>query len=258
MRAVRLLSLALPFLAASLAAGPARAAEITRHDTRLTLEADGTGRALTTLVVAGAPAESLDVPLGTGTLSNLRLAGGPAGLLVEPPKPGARTFRVTLPGAAAAAAETAKATSTFSVSFDVRGAFAKVENPAAGDRMTIPRESRTLAWSFVNTQAAPIGELRMLVALPDGYRVHAIREQLPKQGRAEAEPRVRLGKEEGRQNALLHLDGLAQGDDASMKLEVLPSRRSPLWLVAGALLSLLYLVGFRDLVARPADSQQNP
>jgi hypothetical protein len=43
---------------------------------------------------------------------------------------------------------------------------------------------------------------------------------------------------------------LEQGDDTSMQLEVVPSRRSLLWLAAGIALSALYLVRFRDLVAR--------
>jgi hypothetical protein len=122
----------------------------------------------------------------------------------------------------------------------------------------MPRESRILKYAFVNSQDALIRDFRMLVALPEGSRFQAIREQLPKQTRTEAEPRVRLGGEGGRQNALLRLADLDQGDDTSMTLEVVPNRRSPLWLAFGTVLSALYLFKFRDLVlpgAEPAKTR---
>ena len=259
-----------------LSPGPAGAAEISRYATRLELAPDGSGHATSTLVVSGDPSETLEIPLGTGAFSNLRLSEAPEGLLLEPPKGGARTARVTLPPAAAAAAAAAAATATtataaaataaaaaanstftFTLTFDVPGTFDRVEDAAAGDRLTIPRESRTLRYAFVNTQAAPVRDFDALVVLPAGYRVQSIREQLPKPKRTEAEPRVRLGASEGRQNALLQLTNLGQGDSVSMRLEVVPGGRSPLWLLAGVVLSALYLFRFRDLVAPGADSKKD-
>jgi hypothetical protein len=154
---------------------------------------------------------------------------------------------VTLPSAPAGA-------SRLSFTFDVPQVFARAEDPAAGAKPTIPRESRTLRYAFVNSQVTLIRDFRVLVVLPEGVRVHAIREQLPKQTRTEVEPRVRLGGEGGRQNALLSLANLGQGDDTSMQLEVVPSRRSLLWLVVGLVLSALYLAGFRDLVSPDDES----
>lgn len=222
---------------------PARATEIGQYSTRLAVEPDGVGHATSTLVMTGGPSETVEVPLSHRAWTNFRLTEAPEGLRVEPPKAKAATVRVTLP------AEPADATRVI-FTFDVPQVFAKTEDPEAGEKLTIPRESRTLRYAFVNTQASLIKDFEMLVTLPEGFRVQAIREQLPRQTKSEVEPRVRLGGEGGRQNALLQLTNLEQGDDTSMRLEVLPNRQSLVWLVAGVVLSVLYLVRFRDLVAR--------
>ncbi|HQR46060.1 MAG TPA: hypothetical protein PK598_08610 [Thermoanaerobaculia bacterium] len=230
----------------AVAAPGARAAGIASHVTRLAVGPDGSGRATCTVVATGAPSETLAIPLPAGGWANLRLSGGPEGLLLDPPAPGAAAVRVTLPPEAAA-------TTTFTLAWDVPEALARAENPAAGEKLTIPRGSRTLRVAFVNTQAATIGEFETLVVLPPGWRVHAIREQFPRPKRSEVEPRVRLGADGGLQNALLQLDAMKQGDSTSMQLEVGPDGPSPLWIVAGVALSALYLVKFRDLVARPKE-----
>ena len=234
---------ALAVLLLALAPGLAQSAEITRYATRVTVDPDGAGHAESTLVIAGEPSETVVIPLSHGSWANLRLVSATAGLLLEPPQDRAATIRVTLPPAASAPNRVVFA-------FDVPSVFAKPEDQAAGAKATMPRESRMLRYAFVNSQVTLIRDFRVLVTLPEGVRFQAIREQLPKQTKSEVEPRVRLGGENGRQNALLSLANLGQGDDTSMQLEVVPGRRSPLWLVAGVVLSALYLVGFRDLVSR--------
>ncbi|MEO8585821.1 MAG: hypothetical protein ABI584_06650 [Acidobacteriota bacterium] len=223
-----------------------RAAEVSQYTTRLDVDAEGAGRATSSLVIAGSPAEVVEIPLSHGAWTNFRPAEIPDGLRLEPPRERATTIRVTLPPASAEP-------SRVSFTFDVPKVFLKTEDPSAGAKLTLPRESRILRYAFVNSQETLIKDFRMLVALPEGQRFQAIREQLPKQTRSEAEPRVRLGGEGGRQNALLRLANLDQGDDTSMQLEVVPSRRSPLWLVLGVILSALYLFRFRDYVAEGAE-----
>jgi hypothetical protein len=226
--------------------GLASAAEIREYATRLDVDTGGAGRATSTVVIAGGPSESVEIPLSHGAWTNFRLAEATEGLRLEPPKEKAATIRVTLPPATTGA-------SRIAFTFDVPKVFVRVQDPAAGAKLTMPRESRILRYAFVNSQDSLIGDFRMLVTLPEGTRFQAIREQLPKQTRSEAEPRVRLGGESGRQNALLRLANLEQGDDTSMVLEVVPDRRSMLWLLAGLALSALYLVYFRDLVSRDAE-----
>jgi hypothetical protein len=232
---------ALAALLLVLVPGLARSAEVTRYATRVTVDPDGAGHAESTLVLAGGPSETLVIPLSHGSWANLRLVEATAGLLLEPSPDKAATIRVTLPPAASAP-------SRLVFAFDVPGVFAKPEVQAAVARPTMPGESRMLRYAFVNSQVTLIRDFRVLVTLPEGARFQAIREQLPKQTKSEVEPRVRLGGENGRQNALLSLANLGQGDDTSMQLEVVPGRRSLLWLVAGLVLSALYLVHFRDLV----------
>jgi len=226
-----------------LAPGLAGAAEISQYTTTLSVDPDGTGRATCTIVLAGGPSETVEIPRSHGAWTNFRVAEASDGLRLEPPQANSGAFRVTLPAAA-----TAPSRLTFD--FDVPQAFAKAENAAPGAKLTIPAESRTLRYAFVNTQVTLIRDFRVLVTLPEGYRFQAIREQLPRQTKSEVEPRVRLGGEGGRQNALLKVTNLRQGDDTSMLLEAVPARRSLLWLVAGVVLSGLYLAGFRNLVAR--------
>jgi len=223
--------------------GLGRAAEISRYITNLAVDPDGGGHAASTLVIAGGPSETVEIPLSHGSWANFRVTEASEGLRLDPPQAKAGTVRVTLP-----AATSAPSRLTFSV--DVPEAFVRAEDPANGDRLTIPWESRTFRYAFVNTQATPIKDFGMLVILPAGYRFQAIREQLPRQKKSEVEPRVRLGGSNGRQNALLRVTNLKQGDATSMQLEALPNRRSLLWLLAGLTLSALYLVYFRDLVSR--------
>ncbi|HQQ77354.1 MAG TPA: hypothetical protein PLB01_08355 [Thermoanaerobaculia bacterium] len=237
MKPIRSFALALAVLASGLASG----AEIREYSTRLDVDAAGAGRATGTLVIAGNPSETLDVPLSHPAWANFRLGDASEGLRLEPPAEKAATVRVTLPPAAGG--------SRLSFTYDVPEVFAKAEDASAGMKLTMPRDSRTLRYAFVNSQVTVIKDFRVLVVLPEGVRFQAIREQLPKQTRSEAEPRVRLGGEGGRQTALLRLANLRQGDDTSMQLEAVPGRRSLLWLVAGVVLSVLYLVKFRDLVS---------
>jgi hypothetical protein len=221
--------------------GLASAAEIQEYATRLDVDGGGSGHATSTLVITGDPSETVVVPLSPGVGLNLRLTEATNGLRVEPPTQNAATLQVTLPPATGA--------SRLAFAFDVPNVFDKAPAPLAGVKLTMPSDSRILHYAFVNSQVTVIKDFRVLVTLPLGSRFQAIREQLPKQTRSEAEPRVRLGGEDGAQNALLRLANLVQGDDTSMRLEVVPSRRSPLWLVAGFVLSALYLVKFRDLVS---------
>lgn len=232
--------LALTLLA--LLPGIARAAEIRGYTTRLDVNAAGAGRATSTIVIAGSPSETVDVPMSHRSFANVRVTEAADGLRVEPPAAGGGALRVVLPPAAAAPIR-------LSITFDVPEAFDPPPDPAAAEKPTMPLESRTLRYAFVNTQATLIKDFSFLAVLPDGSRFQAIREQLPKQKKSEAEPRVRLGGEGGRQSALLKIATLKQGDATSMQLEAVPSRRSLLWLAAGLVLSALYLVRFRDLVA---------
>ena len=227
----------------ALVPGVGRAAEISTYSTRLAVDPDGAGHAASTLVIAGGPSETVEIPLVHGSWANFRVTEASEGLRLEPPRAKASTVQITLPA-------TTGAESRLSYAFDVPGVFDPPPDAAAANKPTAPLESRTLRYAFVNTQALLIKDFGILVTLPQDHRFQAIREQLPRQKKTEVEPRVRLGGADGRQSALLRLANLKQGDATSMQLEVVPNRRSLLWLLAGVALSGLYLAHFRDLVFR--------
>ena len=102
----------------------------------------------------------------------------------------------------------------------------------------------------MNTQETPIGTYRMEFLFPEGFMVQAIRDQRPRLKKQEARPRVLLSKTADHQAATLQFTDLHQGDDTSMALELVPTRRSLGWLLAGLLLGGAYLFKFRDLVAK--------
>jgi hypothetical protein len=123
-----------------------------------------------------------------------------------------------------------------------------VPKPEEGQKSAFAAGTRLLRHSLVNTQPTPISRYTVQVRLPEEIMVGKIREQLPKTRRKEFTPRVELDRYDGRQGALLQLGGIKQGDRTSMELEVVGDRRSIGWLLVGLVLSIGYLVGFRDLV----------
>ncbi len=225
-------------------ASGARALEIRSCHVRLDVAEGGSARGTVSLHLAAVEPGRIAIPLGFADVQGLRLASAmPAGTTLTSVSGNGQTIvLVDLPQGVAP--ET-----TLSLAFEVRQAFV-VTKLAAGEKSTLPEGSRLLRHALVNSQPATIGSYRAEVLFPDGMRAHAIREALPKLGKKESEPRVRLTAIEGRNGARLQVARLLQGDSASMQLELVPRKRSPGWLIAGLILSVLYLVHFRDLIAK--------
>jgi hypothetical protein len=223
----------LPLLTcAGLLAAPA---EIRSYTTRLDLRPDGSGQATATVEVAGEPGETVEIPVGFRATGYL-LTTGTRGLRLEPH---GSAIRLVLPP------EGGACTATFT--FTAQDAFVPEAVPE-GEKAKLPATSRVVRAAFVHTFEHPIGAYAVEAVLPAGYRFQAIKEALPKPRKTESEPRVRLGRTDGRQTALLRASALKQGDSASMVLEAVPSRRSLLWLAAGLIIAGLYLFLFRDTV----------
>ena len=233
----------LPPALALLTALPSAATGIRSYDLRVQAAANGTGKASATLVLAGAGPGALDLPLSFERPEGLRLEAAPAGVRLEQVvRPGVSLVRLQLPAGIPADA-------TIQFGFSIPKVF-QASRPLPGQKPTLPASSRIFRHSFVNTQEAIIGAYRLELLFPPGMMAQAIREQQPRPKKTDVEPRVRLFKVDSRQAAVLQLTDLNQGDDTSMTLELVPSRKSPAWLVAGALMAGLYLVGFKDLVSR--------
>jgi len=226
--------------------GLALAVEIKDYQTRLEVADDGSAQGSATINVTGAKAGRLRLPVGFAELSDVHIASAPPDVTIEPGKSGRQAFiDVTFP-------ENATAETTLSLTYRVTGVL-YVQKPEEGQKSAFPAGSRLLRHAFVNTQETPIGQYRMTVLLPNGHIVHAIREQLPRPGRKEFQPRVELDRFAGRQGAQLQFSGLRQGDRTSMEMEVVEEQRSIFWLLALLPLALGYLFAFRDTVkSQPA------
>lgn len=233
-------------LVLALAAPVCGAVEITSYDVLLRTSIDGSATAFASVGLEKAVPGPIALPLGFAGATGVKLTEGPAGTLVSAePLNGQSIVRVVLPDGVPSVV-------TVGFSFPVPDAFVR-QKLGPGEKPTLPGGSRLLSHVFVNSQPVPIADYTARVVFPDGLRAHAIRESLPKLGKSEVGPRVQLGEIDSRPGATIHVDRLLQGESASMKLELVSASRSPGWLIVGALLSILYLIYFRDLVARRAE-----
>lgn len=237
----RLPLLALSFFIAQFAG----AAEIASYDLTLRVSADGTARGQLLVRLEGVTAGSVPIPLGFGEVKDAALVLGPHGTALSvAPLNGHSVVTVTLPEGTPSPAE-------IGLDFGAANLFAAPGKP--GSKGALPRGSRMLGVTLMNSQPATIGAYEARVVFPDGMRAHAVREALPKLAASEPGPRVQLCAVDGKPGARIHVARLLQGETAAMKIELVESGRSPGWLIAGVLLSVLYLVYFRDLVSPRAE-----
>lgn len=223
----------------------AMAVDIPSYKVRLQAEPDGSGQAVATLALTGCTPGTFNLPLGFMAVQDLRIEEPAAGIRVESSERNGMTqLKVTLP-------PDVPAKTNLKFSFRLKQVF-QVVKLKPGEKSTLPASSRTFKHAFVNTQEGVIGAYRVEFLFPDGLMAQAIREQLPKPAKSEVGPRVLLTKLDGHQAAILQFNKLQQGDDTSTIVELVPTRRSYGWLLAGLLLGGLYLVKFKDLVAKPS------
>lgn len=216
--------------------------EIQTYSIRLQANQDGSGTAVGTLSMTGCTPGTLIIPCGFTGMEEVRLVESVPGAKLELEERTKSTqMRLTLPTGVPSQVDV-----TFS--FSLKNVF-QVIQLKVGEKSPFPKSDRIFKHGFTNSQDLAIGVYRLEFVFPEGFVAQAIREQLPKPTKGEVSPRVTLSKLDGRQAAVLQLKGLQQGDDTSMTVELAPARRSLLWLVAGLVLAVLYLIGFRDLVS---------
>ena len=224
-------------LATLLAAMPlAGATGIKEYAVRLQVQPDGSAQADATLRLTGCMPGLLHIPFAFTDAKGLQVARAPEGTLLETAQHGSGQphLHATLPAGVGDKVE-------LLFSFQVPKAISATETGRGSGTTT----TRFVKHAFVNTQELEIGDYRIETLLPPGTMVQAIREQLPKVGKTESEPRVRLGKSEAFQSATLRVKKLKQGDATSMSVEITETRKSPVWLIAGLVLGGLYLIYFR-------------
>ncbi|HNX50387.1 MAG TPA: hypothetical protein PKL08_09495 [Thermoanaerobaculaceae bacterium] len=237
MRALAALLLMLP-------AAQVGAVEIRSLALRVQTNENGSGRATAVVQIEGAEAGSVVVPTGFPAASNFRLTQAPAGTtLAAQPHNGQTLVRIALP-------EGASARTSIGFELDVTGVFQRPTPKSGEPEASRPNGRLIFRHALLNTEPATIGTYRFEMLLPDGTRAHAIREALPKLRQAEAGPRAQLDGIDGQPGVWLQVDRLVQGETAVVQVELVPRSRSLAWLLIGVALSLLYLVKFRDLIAR--------
>ncbi|MCE1204204.1 MAG: hypothetical protein LWW79_06305 [Holophagaceae bacterium] len=230
-----------------LPAALAAATRIESYTIQLHASPEGRGQATAILSLSNCAPGMLVVPLGFSAPEDLKIEGSPTGVWLElGPRNGMTSLHFHFPAGMPANA-------TLRFTFEVKQVFQALQL-APGEKSTLPKGSRIFRHAFVNTQETPIGTYRLELLFPEGFMAQAIREQLPKPKKNEVGSRVLLSKTADHQAATLQFTDLHQGDDTSMILELVPTQRSIGWLLAGLLLGGVYLIKFRDLIAkgRPA------
>lgn len=219
----------------------ASAVGIKTYQTRLDVTSDGSATATVNVHLTNAQAGVLTLPLAFTSVDGFAMLDAPPGVVVKPiGSKDQSAVVVTLPPAVAPDAR-------LGFRFNVSRLLVEPK-PEAGQKSVLPAGTRLLRYTFVNTQSAIISTYRVEVKLPERTQVHVIREQSPKTGRKEFVPRVELVGLEGHQGAVLQLANLKLADRTSMELEVVDTGRTYLWLLIGLVLSLGYLIAFRDLL----------
>lgn len=237
MRALAALLLVLPAVQAG-------AVEIRSYEVQLRTDAEGSGRATAVVQIEGAEAGLVVVPTGFPAATGLRLTHGPAGTtLVAQPHNGQILVHIALP-------EGTPARTSLGFELDLTGVFQRPAPKPGESEASRPNGRRIFRHALLNTEPATIGSYRFEMLLPDGMRAHAIREALPRLRQGEAGPRAQLDGIDGQPGVWLEVDRLVQGETAVVQVELVPRSRSLVWLLIGVAVSLLYLVTFRDLVAR--------
>lgn len=242
--AARLALLAVLPFAATAAAGATR---VESYELRLTVAADGSGQAAATVHLVGCSVGSLLLPLGLPGAKDLRLLEAPPGTAVDVvPAGGQANLRISLP-------EGVPESVLLRVELPVAGMLVRQAAAASESDGSMAMLHRwTLRHTLLATQPESIGRYRVDAVFPPGMRAHALRDALPRLRKGESLPRAVLTAIDGRPGAKLTVDRLEQGETAALQLELVRSERSPAWWIVGLALSLVYLVRFRDLVAKSA------
>ncbi len=232
----RLLTLVLMLAAAR----PAAAAGIRAYDVHVRVAADGTADVDAVLRLEAATG-TLRIPAGFAEVSGLSLRAGPAGTSVVAEPSGKQTLmRIVLPASAPSSL-------TLSLAFHA--------GVVLSDGTGGTRAPRLLRHTLLNSQPDAIDAYLVRMVLPAGLRAHAVREALPARKPAETTPRVEFATVDGANTVVLHAAQVAQGEAVSAQVDTASTAPSPLWLIAGVSLSMLYLARFRDLVMPTSHSE---
>jgi len=204
------------------------------------MEADGPGRVVARVELAGLTPGVWEVPLTTWKgIEDLKWTGVPADVRVQAAIAGrAPCLRLDVGQGAVAG---------FAMELDYR---ALAPKPLPRSKTQPPGETR-LRFRFLNDGRLPVADYGLKVLLPAGKVVHSVQETAP-QGKGGNGAQVSYIKEDNRQGFVLAAENLRFGDAAGIQLTVVADEKSPAVVILLGLAAILYLVAFRDIVRPPS------
>lgn len=212
---------------------------VARYELRVDTRSDGSGKASLEVALDPIDGSVVVIPFPFAEVLSPEITGVPGIALSTVPANGQTNLIVSLPPGTAAP-------------LTVR-VMAEVPRVLTGT----PPASRGARIALLNSQPGPINDIRLVVVFPEGLRGHAIQEALPRPARTEVEPRAAFTAVDGRGGVRLQAGKIAQGEIASLRVELADATPSPGWLLIGVLLGVFYLVSFRDLIARSDSPPRN-
>jgi hypothetical protein len=242
--AVLALFLLLPIAPAPAAASPAGVDTVAFLEQRVSLSVGGdAGLTVTVVLAADGPGEAL-LPFGLGPADSFTVAGGDVAFAPDadgvpaPLRLASRRRMLALGlGPAAAAGDTVV----------VRCRLPEfVDWDDAGGQFG----AYDVAWTFLNDSDLSIGVYRLVLVVPQGYGVRRVTGTEPAyKPKSSPVPPYAVGREGGRGFASLAAAHLRPGGRARLGIQAERAGRGPVPLVAGVLVTLLYLWFFRDVPA---------
>lgn len=216
------------------------APSIKSYNENFTMAADGSGKVTTQVNFADLAAGTVDVPLTTWQgIENVKWAGVPNGIQVQPVLKGAAPhLRLAVP-------QGAPASFTMTFDFDVPAPKADAKGKDGSGK------EKTLNFRFLNSSQVPVSGYSLKLLLPEGNVVRTVAEKTPK-GKGGQGAQVRYISEEQRQGLVLNAKNINFGDTASIRLIAVPEEKSPVLIILLGVIAIIYMVGFRDIVKKPA------
>jgi hypothetical protein len=122
-----------------------------------------------------------------------------------------------------------------------------------------PEEFKTYEWEAFYTQTQPkrIDEMKMTIALPEGWNFHRIISSAPDFKKKEPKPPYRFKKEDGRFTVSISRAPLKYMEKIGVKFAYKNVEKPSVLIWIGILVSGLYLFFFRELVARDDSTTVN-
>lgn len=212
------------------------------YSEHLDVSTDGSGKVTAKIELADIVGGTIHVPLSNWKgIQHLRWEDD-GGLTVDPMLNADNPYiKVVVP-------PRASANIILRLSFNLAAPKPDTKNAATNERF--------LTYRFLNTGQLPVTRYELQTILPAGEVLHSVQETLPKSKTGDG-AQIRYISDDNRQGFTLEAKNIKFGDAASVRLRVIPEKKSYIFLVLGIACAIAYLYAFRDIVGKKKqDTQQ--